>query len=44
MDEELGSHFVLAVEELGLAGIWTTVREVRESLCAPEERWLCWQC
>jgi hypothetical protein len=29
MDEELGSHFVLAVEELGLSGLYTTIREVR---------------
>ncbi len=27
--EELGGTFVVAVDELGLSGLWATVREVR---------------
>jgi hypothetical protein len=29
--EELGGTFVVAVEELGITGLWTTIREVSSS-------------
>ncbi len=29
--EELGGNFVVAVEELGLTGIWTTIKDVSAS-------------
>lgn len=29
MEEELGGTFVVAVDELGLNGLWSTVKDVR---------------
>ncbi len=29
MEEELGGNFVIAVEELGVNGLWTTIKDVR---------------
>lgn len=28
MEEELGGNFVIAVEELGVTGLWTTIKDV----------------
>lgn len=30
--EELGGNFVIAVEELGLTGLWTTIKDVSAQL------------
>lgn len=45
--EELGGTFVVAVEELGITGLWTTIREVSSSSPVPcthgasLRRWSC---
>lgn len=36
--EELGGNFVLAVEELGLTGLWTTIKDVRCGIAAYRRR------
>ena len=28
MEEELGGNFVIAVDELGITGLWTTIKDV----------------